>query len=552
MLAVTRRNKDSECKRDKESMLAVTRRNKDIELSADVPCAPRSYGPTRMVCVCNSTHCDTVDKPTPLPEGQFLWYTSNRGGLRFHKTTGSFLPTLAPRGVRLHVTRSNEYQAVVGFGGAFTDAAGINVLSLSPQAQDNLLKSYFSPEGLEFNIGRVPIAGCDFSTHTYSYDNVIFIGNVAIFAWKERGKPSERDSNFHPPVIGSPVYCESNTLDHVATKIPLIKRAQEFGNKSLLLLAGAWSPPPWMKTNNDYSGFGFLKEEYYQTWADYHIRFLDAYKKEGLKFWAVSTGNEPANGIIPVNRFNSLGWTPYTQRTWIAENLGPALRDSQHKKIKLLALDDQRFMLPWWVNIVMSDEKAAAYIDGVAVHWYWDGLFPASLLDYTHDSHPDKLLLATEACAGDKPWEFTKVDLGSWTRGEAYMEDIIQDMNHWVSGWVDWNLALDLTGGPNWARNFVDAAVIVNATADEFYKQPMFYALGHFSKFVPEGSVRVQVNLSTNTGIQAVAFRAPSGCLVIIFYNRYNRDIPVTISDSDTGSFQITVTRRSFNTILYW
>ncbi|CAG2067465.1 unnamed protein product, partial [Timema podura] len=94
------------------------------------------------------------------------------------------------------------------------------------------------------------------------------------------------------------------------------------------------------------------------------------------------------------------------------------------------------------------------------------------------------------------------------------------DMNHWVSGWVDWNLALDLTGGPNWARNFVDAAVIVNATADEFYKQPMFYALGHFSKFVPEGSVRVEVGLATNTGIRAVAFRTPSGCLVIIFYNR--------------------------------
>nr|CAD7202062.1 unnamed protein product [Timema douglasi] len=69
-----------------------------ISVSADVPCVPRSYGPTRMVCVCNSTHCDTVDRPAPLPKGRFLWYTSNRGGLRFHKMTGSFLPTLAPRG----------------------------------------------------------------------------------------------------------------------------------------------------------------------------------------------------------------------------------------------------------------------------------------------------------------------------------------------------------------------------------------------------------------------------------------------------------------------
>nr|CAD7448937.1 unnamed protein product [Timema bartmani] len=479
-----------------------------ISVSTDVPCAPRSYGPTRMVCVCNSTHCDTVDKPTPVPKGRFLWYTSNRGGLRFHKTTGDFLPTVAPRGLRLRVSRSTEYQAVVGFGGAFTDAAGINILSLSTQAQYNLLKSYFSPEGLEFNVGRVPIAGCDFSTHTYSYDNVSGDETLQHFKLtKEDFTYKEKPPSIHPTEIRTSISPSS---------------AVELNTTSALA---------------NYSHRG---------------RFLDAYKKEGLKFWAISTGNEPANGIIPVNRFNSLGWTPYTQRTWIAENLGPALRNSRHKKTKLLALDDQRFMLPWWVNIVMSDEKAAAYIDGVAVHWYWDGLFPASLLDYTHDSHPDKFLLATEACVGDKPWEFTKVDLGSWTRGEAYMEDIIQDMNHWVSGWVDWNLALDLTGGPNWARNFVDAAVIVNATADEFYKQPMFYALGHFSKFVPEGSVRVEVGLSTNTGIRAVAFRTPSGCLVIIFYNRYNHDIPVTISDSDTGSFKIMVSRRSFNTILYW
>ncbi|XP_069998576.1 putative glucosylceramidase 3 [Penaeus vannamei] len=84
-----------------------------------------------------------------------------------------------------------------------------------------------------------------------------------------------------------------------------------------------------------------------------------------------------------------------------------------------------------------------------------------------------------------------KVLLGSWARAESYAKNIIEGANHWVTGWLDWNLALDTTGGPNWAGNRVDAPVIVNATADEFYKQPMFYALGHFSKFVPAGSVHV-------------------------------------------------------------
>ncbi|XP_042855799.1 putative glucosylceramidase 3 [Penaeus japonicus] len=94
-----------------------------------------------------------------------------------------------------------------------------------------------------------------------------------------------------------------------------------------------------------------------------------------------------------------------------------------------------------------------------------------------------------------------KVLLGSWGRAESYAKNIIEDVNHWVTGWLDWNLALDTTGGPNWAANRVDAPIIVNATADEFYKQPMFYALGHFSKFVPGGSVHVGSRVVKGDGV---------------------------------------------------
>ena len=77
----------------------------------------------------------------------------------------------------------------------------------------------------------------------------------------------------------------------------------------------------------------------------------------------------------------------------------------------------------------------------------------------------------------DKPWIKEKVDLGSWDRGEAYLEDIISDLNHWIMAWLDWNLALNLEGGPTWAENFIDSAIIVNSTADEYYKQPMWYLI---------------------------------------------------------------------------
>ncbi|XP_023704817.1 lysosomal acid glucosylceramidase isoform X2 [Cryptotermes secundus] len=468
------------------------------------------------------TYCDTISKVAPVPVDQFVQYSTSRSGLRFHRTLGSFSDSPHPGGVHFTLNLTAKYQRIWGFGGAFTDAAGINIESLSLQAKENLMRSYFSTDGIEFNFGRVPVAGSDFSTHTYTYDDV-------------RG-----DTNF----------TQYNLTDEdFFYKIPLIKEAQELSERGLHLVACAWTAPPWMKTNGDYSGFGFLKSEYYQAWADYLVKFLDEYKKQGLEFWGISTGNEPINGIIPVNRFNSMGWTPWSQRQWIKDNFGPTLKKS-HYTVKLLALEDQRFMLPWWINVLMSDKQVEEYIDGIAVHWYWDSLFPPSLLDRTHNNFPDKFILATEACVGDKPWEFDKVKLGSWSRGEWYMEDILQDLNHWVTGWLDWNLALNPQGGPSWARNFVDAAIIVNATANEFYKQPMFYAVGHFAKFIPEGSLRIGVEPHEKSGISAVAFQTPENAVVIILYNRSEYDMNVTVTLSDMRVINLIIQLHSFHTVV--
>ena len=150
------------------------------------------------------------------------------------------------------------------------------------------------------------------------------------------------------------------------------------------------------------------------------------------------------------------------------------------------------------------------YVDGWAVHWYTDFLGLPGVLDYVHDQYPDKFILFTEACTGANPWDFQKVLLGSWERGQEYINDILTNLNHWSTGWVDWNLgkeaftlicvplsynmslvALDMNGGPNWAYNFVDSPIIVNADKDEFYKNPMYYGLAHFSKFLPEETFRI-------------------------------------------------------------
>lgn len=173
-----------------------------------------------------------------------------------------------------------------------------------------------------------------------------------------------------------------------------------------------------------------------------------------------------------------------------------------------MGLDDGRIMLPGWADIVcfdlfphiqslqiFNDDMAKNYVAGIGVHWYGDFYSPTFLLDLTHNRHPDKFILATEACAG---FAYPQGPiLGDWFRAEEYADSIITNLNHWVTGWTDWNLALNLNGGPNWVGNIVDSPIIVNRTADEFYKQPMFYAMGHFSKFLRPGARRIAHKVSS-------------------------------------------------------
>ncbi|CAH1363805.1 unnamed protein product [Tenebrio molitor] len=361
-------------------------------------CHKRDYGNGGHVCVCTSTRCDTVPRPTPVPRPNYLTYTSNKAGLRFEKSTGSFITTDRLFDNKIIVNANDKYQTMMGWGGAFTDSTGINIDSLDEQAQDKLLESYFSDHGIEYNLCRVPIGGTDFSERAYSYADGHADAKLTHF------KLAAEDFQF---------------------KIPFIQRAKNLSEGKLELFASAWTAPKWMKTNGQYAGFGFLHENMYQAWAEYYVKFLDSYQEQGIEFWGLTTGNEPSLGIVPFTKINSVGWSPTMMATWIRHNLGPTIRNSSHSAIKIITLDDQRFFLPWFVNIVFKHKTTRDYVDGIAVHWYYDTIFPPSLVKDTHESFPEKFLLATEACRGDKPGE-KDVDLGSWQRGERYAEDIIE------------------------------------------------------------------------------------------------------------------------------
>ncbi|XP_071656506.1 lysosomal acid glucosylceramidase-like isoform X2 [Patagioenas fasciata] len=463
------------------------------------PCSPKHFGRDAMVCVCNATYCDTLD-PVVLPAaGTYIKYESSKAGKRLERSQGSFQHSLRAPGLLLMLDVSVLYQRVKGFGGSLSDAAALNILGLSQPAQDNLLCSYFSEYGIEYNLVRLPMACSDFSVRPYSYDDVPYDYELKHFSLAE---------------------------EDVKMKIPLLHRASAMSRRPLALYASPWTAPAWIKSNRDVRGTGTLRgragDKCHKTWANYFIKFLDEYAKHNVSFWAVTVQNEPRARNPTFPQFPTISFTAEQQRDFIVHDLGPALARSPHRT-RLLILDDQRTHLPQWAETVLGNSTAAGYVAGVAVHWYLDGIVSATCsLGVTHKLFPDHFLLYTEACNGFLSRQFS-VALGCWERGERYSHSILTVLNHFVTGWTDWNLALDLQGGPNWVKNYVDSPVIVDSSKDVFYKQPMFYHLGHFSKFIPEGSRRVglrSIHQNPSCPLERVAFLRPDGAVVLVVLNR--------------------------------
>ncbi|XP_065292508.2 lysosomal acid glucosylceramidase-like isoform X3 [Dermacentor albipictus] len=518
-------------------------------------CWPRDYGFGSPVCVCSITHCDFIGDVRPPPRGKAFAFESNKAGLRFART---ILPlnsmnspgekkevqqlTINPpvndnRGagnstVVLVINEKERYQSIFGFGGAFTDAVGINLKNLPHKMQDDVIKSYHSKEGLEYTIGRIPMASTDFSVRKYTYDD--FPGDFELL-------------NF------------SLTEEDFQLKIPYIKRAMSMSTKPIWFYGSPWSSPAWMKTSKSLVGRGFLKGRtgglFYKTWAKYFVRFVQEYERQGVPMWGLTTQNEPTSGIVPLYPWQAMGFTPQTQRDFIKQDLGPELTKAGYgpHRLKLMIFDDNRIGVWYWANVVLGDREAAKYVSGVAVHWYKNWLMGPWVLNMVHNSYPGMFILPSEACTGYNSEPEYKVMLGSWSRAEQYATDILQNLNHWANGWTDWNLALDTQGGPNWARNFVDSPIIVNATAKEFYKQPMYYALGHFSKFLPRGSIRIGLRLSRSTeNLSYGAFLTPESAVVVIVLNGGEERVMLEIKDKyGSANIRKVIEERSITTFIW-
>jgi glucosylceramidase len=431
------------------------------------------------------------------------------------------------KGVVIKLLPNEEFQTITGFGGAFTESSAYLLNKLSQENRDTILKAYFSKEGANYSLTRTHMNSCDFSLSNYSYS------------------PVENDINL-----------EHFTIDEDRDDlIPMIKDAIRISEDGFKIFASPWTSAPWMKDNNNWVG-GKLLPKYYDTWALFFSKYVDAYKAEGIDIWGFTVENEPhGNG----NNWESMHFSPEEMTNFVQNYLGPKLEADGKGAIKILGYDQNREGLKEWVDVMFKDEASSKYYDGTAIHWYEStyDYFPEAL-QYAHNKAPNKYLIETEGCVDsqvpvwqDDKWYWSKesTDWGwDWAAEDKkylhpkyapvnrYARDIIGCLNNWVDGWVDWNMVLDTQGGPNWFKNWCVAPVIVDPEKDAVYFTPLYYTMAHFSKYIRPGAVIIGLE-NSDDALMVAAARNPDNSIAVVLFNEgvEPKNLKLSLGDISTN-----------------
>ncbi len=390
------------------------------------------------------------------------------------------------------VDPSKTFQTVVGIGAAITDASADVFASLPAREQKQVLRAFFDRKrGIGYSLARTNIHSCDFSSATYTYA-------------PEGDASLARFSVAHDRV----------------NRLPLLRRAIAASGGALTVFASPWSPPAWMKTNGDMLHGGALKPESARAWADYFVRFLRAYKAEGVPIWGVTVQNEP----MASQPWESCVFTAAQERDFLKNDLGPALAAAGFGGVKILIWDHNRDLLYQYASTILRDPDAAKYVWGVAYHWYEDWAGGRPLYDNVRrlvQAYPDKPPFFSEGC--ECPSGAAKaLRLDDWSLGEKYGREMIEDFNSGTVAWTDWNMMLDERGGPNHVGNFCYAALHADAKTHALHWTDIYDYMGHFSKFIRPGARRVAAT-SSRAALKATAFLDPDGSLAVVVMNGTDR-----------------------------
>ena len=385
----------------------------------------------------------------------------------------------------LLVNTGRRFQTIEGFGAAFTESAAVTWQRLNAVQREQLLRDYFDRDaGHGYTLCRVHMNSCDFALGNYAH--VETADDVELKSFN-----IDRDRQ---------------------ALLPFIQAALRVAGRPIQLLVSPWSPPAWMKSNGQMNHGGTLLPRYRQAWARCFVRFIQAYQAEGVPVWGVSVQNEPA----ATQRWDSCVYSAEEERDFVRDHLGPELAQAGLGHIKIVIWDHNRDLMVERASVVYSDPEAARYVWGAGFHWYGEDHFDHVQL--VHDAWPDKRLLFTEGCQEGGPHH------GSWDLGERYVRSMIKDLNRWTVGWIDWNLLLDETGGPNHVGNLCSAPVLADTASGTLMHQSSYWAIGHVARFVHPGARRVLCAASRES-LEATAFVNPDGSTAVVAMNRTDQGI---------------------------
>jgi|KBSMisStandDraft_5_1062788.scaffolds.fasta_scaffold44193_3 glucosylceramidase len=458
----------------------------------------------------------------PAPAAR-VWVTSpDRAELMHDRGTVAF--GTGPSGeLTITVDPSRTYQSMDGFGASITDSSAAVLYRLDPAAREQAMRSLFDPvRGIGVSALRQPIGSSDFTDEPhYTYDDM-------------------------PPGQTDFALAHFSIAHDRAQILPLLRRARAL-NPRLTVIATPWSPPAWMKTTDSLVG-GRLKDDprVYAAYARYFVKFVQAYRAAGVPVDYLTVQNEPQNRTP--NGYPGMD-LPVAQEVKLIEAVGPALR-AAGLRTRILAYDHNWTTHPGDIASTPPGEDpetdypyevlaspAARWVAGTAYHCYSGDPSAQTAL---HDAYPDKGIWFTE-CSGshgptDPPAKFFRDTLTFHARNVT-----IGTTRNWAKTAITWNIALDSTGGPHNGGCDTCTGLLTLEADGTVSTNAEYYTIGHLSKFVRPGAVRIASTSFGTTGwngqIMDVAFRNPDGSTALVVHNE----------NDDPRTFAVAVGGRSFD-----
>ncbi len=406
-----------------------------------------------------------------------LWLTNPDGSALFKKqTTPLSFQAATVSGPVIQIDPAQTYQSMDGFGYTLTGGSAMLLQKMGATQRTAILKELFATDGNNIGVSflRISIGASDLDDRTFSYDDL-------------------------PAGQTDPTLARFSLAPDKPWLIPVLKQILAI-NPAIRIMGTPWSPPTWMKTNGETKG-GSLKPEFYKTYAQYFVNYMQAMKREGIRIDAVTIQNEP---LHPGNN-PSLLMLPEEQAAFIKNNLGPAFK-AAGITTRILLYDHNADRVDYPISI-LNDPEARKYVDGSAFHLYGGKV---EALSEVHNAHPDKHIYFTEQwigapgnMKGDMNWHVKNLIIGA-TR-------------NWSRTVLEWNLAADPKQEPHTIGGCTGCLGALTIDGNTITRNPAYYIVAIASKFVRPGSVRIAS--STADKLPNVAFRTPKGEHVLIVLN---------------------------------